>query len=207
MLTLHLFRHGETDFNAEGRVQGQYDSVLTENGIAQAEAARPTVKALGITAAYASSNVRARHTAEILTQNLAHAPTLRDDLKEIKMGVLEKQLYADLAKTMPDAIKAFSQDPASFDVEGGETFQQVQNRGVAAIEDIIRMEKTGTVLIVAHGAILKMIFIHYAGLALNDFRTPPMLGNCSHSIMEIDGDQRKLTQIGDASTAGSAWSA
>lgn len=205
MLTLHLFRHGETNFNAEGRVQGQFDSILTENGIAQAAERRPFVESLNITAAYASSNLRARHTAEIMTQNLPHDLQLRDDLKEIKMGVMEQKLYADLAKTMPDTVNAFSQDPASFNVEGGETFQQVQDRGVSAIEDIIAIEQTGTVLVVAHGAILKMIFIHYTGLNLSDFRTPPMLSNCSHSIIEVEGDARRLTQISDAPTHGTVW--
>lgn len=205
MLTLHLFRHGETNFNAERRVQGQFDSVLTEKGIAQAEAARPVVEGLGITAAYASSNVRARHTAEIMTRNLPLDLHIRDDLKEIKMGVMERQLYADLMRTMPEAMKAFSNDPASFRAEGAETFEQVQNRGVASIEDIIETEKEGTVLVVAHGAILKMIFVHYAGLDLNAFRTPPMLGNCSHSILEIEGDRRRITQIGNEDTQETVW--
>ena len=205
MLTLHFFRHGETNFNAEGRVQGQFDSILTDNGIAQAEAARPTVEGLGISATYSSSNVRARHTAEIMTQNLPLDLTLLDDLKEIKMGILEQQLYADLAKTMPDAVKSFVENPEDFNVEGGETFEQLRVRGVSAIEDIIALEKTGTVLVVAHGAILKTVFSHYAGLGLGNLQTPPRLGNCSHSIMEVEGEMRRIIQIGNEPATGTVW--
>lgn len=206
MLTLHLFRHGETNFNAEGRVQGQFDSILTENGISQAEAARPIAEALAPQAAYASSNVRARHTAEIMTENMSLDLKLRDDLKEIKMGILEQKLYADLAETHPGTIQAFREQPDTYKVEGGESFKDVQDRGVAAIEDIIAAEKTGTVLIVAHGAILKTIFAYYAGVSLRDIWTAPSLHNCCHNIIEIGSDgKRRVTQKADQPTAGTVW--
>ena len=206
MLTLHLFRHGQTNFNAEGRVQGQFDSVLTEDGIAQAEAVRPVVESLELQAAYASSNVRARHTAEIMTENLSLDLMLRDDLKEIAMGEMEQILYADLAETHAEHVTAFRQRPAEYKLEGAETFQQVQDRGVSAVEDIISEEKSGSVLIVAHGAILKTIFAHYAGVDLNDIWTAPSLHNCCHSILEARADgSRRLTQKADKPTAGTIW--
>ena len=206
MLTLHLFRHGQTNFNAEGRVQGQFDSILTKDGIAQAEAARPIVEAIQPTAAYASSNVRARHTAEIMTQNLPLDLNLRDDLKEIAMGEMEQLLYADLASTHAEHVAAFRERPADYKLAGAETFQQVQDRGVAAVEDIIAAEQRGSVLIVAHGAILKTVFAHYAGVDLNDLWTAPSLHNCCHSIMEIGADgSRRLTQKADEPTAGTIW--
>ena len=206
MLTLHLFRHGETNFNAEGRVQGQFDSILTENGIAQAEAVRPIIESLDPKAAYASSNVRARHTAEIMTQNLPLALNLRDDLKEIGMGPMEQKLYADLAETHGEHVSAFRKNPAEYKLEGAETFQQVQDRGVAAIEEIITVEKTGSVLVVAHGAILKTIFAHYAGVALSELWTAPSLHNCCHNILEVGADgSRRVTQKADVPTAGTIW--
>ena len=206
MLTLHLFRHGQTNFNAEGRVQGQFDSVLTEDGIAQADAARSIVEALQPTAAYASSNVRARHTAEIMTQNLSLELNLRDELREIMMGEMEQRLYADLAETHAEHVAAFRQRPADYKLEGAETFKQVQDRGVCAIEEIISAEKSGAVLIVAHGAILKTVFAHYAGVNLNDIWTEPSLHNCCHSIIEVGSDgSRRITQKADEPTAGTIW--
>ena len=206
MLTLHLFRHGETNFNAEGRVQGQFDSILTENGISQAEAARPILEAIAPTAAYASSNIRARHTAEIMTQNLPLELTLRHDLKEIKMGPMEQQLYADLTQTHAEHVTAFRQSPADYKLEGAETFQQVQDRGVSAIEDIISREKSGSVLVVAHGAILKTIFAHYSDVPLNDIWTAPSLHNCCHNIIEVDADgSRRVTQKAGEPTEGTVW--
>ena len=206
MLTLHLFRHGQTNFNAEGRVQGQFDSILTEEGIAQAEAARPTVEALALKAVYTSSNVRARHTADIMTQNLSLDLNLRDDLREIMMGEMEQLLYADLAQTHSEHVSAFRERPADYNLAGAETFQQVQDRGVAAIEDIIATEKSGSVLIVAHGAILKTIFAHYSGVHLNDIWTAPSLHNCCHSILEVGADgTRQVTQKAGEPTAGTIW--
>ena len=206
MLTLHLFRHGETNFNAEGRVQGQFDSILTENGIAQAEAVRPAVEALQPQSAYSSSNVRARHTAEIITRNLSLDLTLRDDLKEIGMGPMEQILYAELAETHAEHVAAFRERPAEYQLDGAETFQQVQDRGVAAIEDIISAEQSGSVLIVAHGAILKTIFAHYAGVPLNDIWAAPSLHNCCHNIIEVGADgSRRVTHKADKPTDGTIW--
>ena len=73
MLQLHLVRHGQTNFNAQRKIQGQYDSVLDETGHQQAEQLRPDIESLHITAVYSSSNLRARQT----TFTIAHAAFCR----------------------------------------------------------------------------------------------------------------------------------
>ena len=206
MLTLHFFRHGQTNFNAEKRVQGQFDSVLTELGIAQAKELRSQIEALNLNAIYASTNVRARHTAQILTKNLMLEIKLKDGLREIMMGPWQERLYLEVAKNSPDEMENFIKTPDKFALKGAETFAQVQSRGVKTIEAILASEKTGHVLIVSHGVMIKTILCYYAKLGLRHVWDVPHLGNCSHSIIEVYGcDDCRVTKVGDKTSNGTIW--
>ena len=211
MLTLHLIRHGQTNFNVERRVQGQFDSVLTADGIEQAKAFAPDVAALGIKSAYSSSNIRASHTAEILTDGLGLTLNIRDDLREIMMGPWQERLYADVIKTHPEQLRQFRDEPHKFKIDGAETVRDVQDRGVKAVEEIIATEiEAGAdhVMIVSHGVILKTILTHYAGLPLKDIWVEPHLTNCSHSILKATKDgQCHITQIAGEDISGTEWAA
>ena len=208
MLTLHFFRHGQTNFNAEKRVQGQFDSVLTELGIEQAIDSRSLVEQLSLSAVYTSTNVRAMHTAQILTENLTLDIGLRDGLREIMMGPWQERLYAEVAKSDPDDMENFIKAPDKFVMKGAETFAQVQSRGVKTLEAIIASEKQGHVLIVSHGVMIKTILCRYAKLGLRHVWDNPHLGNCSHSIVEVRGhEDYKVTKVGDKRPQGTIWAA
>lgn len=206
MLTLHFIRHGQTNFNAEKRVQGQFDSVLTDLGIAQAREARLKIAGLKLKAVYASSNIRARHTAEILTENLRLDIAYKDGLREIMLGSWQERLYSDAKQSDPDQMQAFAKFPEKFALKGAETFGQVQERGVKCVEDIIKAERQGHVLIVSHGVMIKTILCHYAKVDLNHLWEEPHLGNCSHSIIKWDDKGGfALAQVGDKSPLGTIW--
>lgn len=205
-MTLHLIRHGQTNFNAEKRVQGQFDSVLTDIGIQQAKDIKSKIEGLDLKAVYSSTNIRARHTAEILTQNLSLDIAYRDGLREIMMGPWQEKLYSDVSQTAPEQMEAFMHAPERFALEGAETFAQVQARGVKAIKAIIKSRARGRVLIVSHGVMIKTILCHYAGVSLRHVWDKPHLGNCSHSVIEFDnqGDCH-VTSVGDNSPKGTIW--
>ena len=208
MLTLHLVRHGQTNFNAERRVQGQFDSVLTELGEQQAAAMQSVVSDLNLTAVYSSSNVRARRTAEIMVANQPSEISIRDDLREIYMGPWQCRLWTEVAQENPEQVRHFMTEPDRFSFEGCETFEDLQSRGVSAVEEIIQSELEGRVLIVSHGAILKTILAYYSNVPIRDMWAEPSLENCSHSIMEIDRQgQRSVRQISGEDVAGTFWDA
>ena len=73
-MKLHLIRHGQTNWNAEKRVQGQSESELDAIGPQQAEGRRPTIESLGIGAVYSSTSLRTRQTTDILAANI-NAPS------------------------------------------------------------------------------------------------------------------------------------
>lgn len=212
MVTIHFVRHGQTNYNAERRVQGQFDSVLTEAGILQAQQLQPTISKLGITAAWSSSNVRARHTAEILVKGLPLELECRDDLREIFMGEWQHRYWSEVEENDGEQFRYFMTEPDRFQVEGCETFEELQTRGVAAVEDIIRAESEseevieGQVLIVSHGAILKAILGYYANVPLGKIWSEPGLQNCSHSVMTATPDgERDVVSIAGESVVGTIW--
>lgn len=215
MLKLHFLRHGQTDFNLERRVQGQYDSQLTEMGVSQAKAAAQMVATLDIKSAYSSTNLRAKHTAQLAIDGLGLELKTRDGLREIMMGAWQQQLYADVRLSDPERLNHFQDAPHKFHLDGAETFQDLQARGVKAVEEIIAAEMAHikptdsaprNVLIVSHGAILKTIFAHYAAVPLSDIWAEPHLQNCSHSLIEVSSDNaRSLVHIAGEKTDGTIW--
>jgi len=98
MLQVYLVRHGETQWNAERRIQGQSDSALTENGERQAWQVAERARALGITHIISSDLGRTRRTAEIIAEACGCDIILDERLRELNMGVLERRKMASLTE-------------------------------------------------------------------------------------------------------------
>lgn len=97
MLQVYLVRHGETQWNAERRIQGQSDSPLTAKGESQAVQVGERVRTYGITHVIASDLGRTRRTAEIIADACGCGVTLDSRLRELDMGVLEQRHLIRLA--------------------------------------------------------------------------------------------------------------
>ncbi|VEC87006.1 Phosphoglycerate mutase [Raoultella ornithinolytica] len=98
MLQVHLVRHGETQWNAERRIQGQSDSPLTPHGERQAWQVGERARTLGITHIIASDLGRTRRTAEIIAEACGCDVILDSRLRELDMGVLEKRHIDSLSE-------------------------------------------------------------------------------------------------------------
>ena len=214
MLTLHLIRHGQTDYNAIRRIQGQAESQLDDVGRQQAQVRRTALAPLEFHAVVSSSADRTRATTELLLEGRDPQPPVsyRDDLREIHLGDWQHRMWDDVIAEEPEAARHFREQPDRFDLPGAESFFTIQTRGVAAIEDIIASHQlatsaTGTahLLIVSHGAILQTILAHYHGVPMSALWDVPRLANCSHSIIEVSGTQRQVTQVGDVPVEQSGW--
>ena len=199
MTTLHLIRHGETNWNAEGRIQGQMESVLTDLGRQQASELQKRLLDYSFDRVYCSSSVRARQTTAIALGHHPHPVTYRDDLREIFLARWEGFLYAEIEASDPEAIHAFRNEPHKFDVEGAETFHALQQRALAAVDAIIRECRGQEVAIISHGAWIKSVLSHYEGRPLSRFWEPPRMHNCCHSIVHIpvDGDKPRIIRYAD----------
>lgn len=171
MPKLILVRHGQTDFNAQRRYQGQTDNPLNVVGMAQAATLRRRLAEMKLDAVYVSDLLRARQTAEIALQghpaNLN--PTFLPTLREAGGGKFEGLTWEEMNERYPEAVKLWVEDKIRYGPPEGENVAQVVARVQQALAQIIA-EQSGderSVLIVAHGGILGILLCHLMGMDLN----------------------------------------
>lgn len=182
MARLILVRHGATDWNGERRWQGQADPPLNARGLEQAAALAQVLQGSGMSALYSSDLQRACQTAEALSLASGLPLNLEPRLREVHLGEWQGLLTDEIRTRYAEAFERRSQDPMSIAPPGGETGLQVQQRALAAVEEILRRHPEETVGIVSHGFTLAVLRLHYESV-------PPerlwelVLGNCE--IVEI----------------------
>lgn len=184
---LYLVRHGESVYNAEGRVQGQSDIPLSPLGEEQSEAVAEALARVPVTVIYSSPLLRARQTAERIAARHG-LPILFDDrLKELHAGIFQGKLRRELQELFPEEYAAWSSGDPHYVIPGGQSRQQVRDRGEAVLRDIA-VRHTGHTVVVGHGALFR--FAMAALLAGNDVLEFPPLANGSITILAYDGDGR-----------------
>ncbi|HZT84749.1 MAG TPA: histidine phosphatase family protein [Gaiellaceae bacterium] len=157
MTTLLLVRHGETDWNADGRLQGQTDRPLSEFGRRQALQLAEELAGERIEAIYASDLARARETAEIVGERLGLPVALDPDLREKDWGTWE-------------GLTAAERDRVEFVGESTEEHQERILRALRRISE--RHPGDGRVLVVTHGGSMRRVQTAALGWAL------PVVENC-----------------------------
>ena len=147
---LLVLRHGQSEWNALGRWQGQADIALTPEGIEQARQAAKKIGKFDLIAA--SSLQRARHTAEIIAEKHGVNDLIIDDrLKESFIGPWEGLTYEEIESGWPGYLESFKQPP---DFESN---QNVVNRMTAAFVDIAAKCRGGQALIISHSGVIRTI--------------------------------------------------
>ena len=157
MTTLLLVRHGETDWNADGRLQGQTDRPLSDYGRRQARKLAGELEGEELEAIYSSDLARARETAEIVGERLGLPVELDPELREKDWGTWE-------------GLTAVERDRVEF---VGESTQAHQERILGALRRIAeRHPRDCRVLVVTHGGSMRRVQTSAMGLAL------PVVENC-----------------------------
>jgi broad specificity phosphatase PhoE len=157
MTELLLVRHGETDWNAEGKLQGHTDRPLNEYGRRQAQALAEQLAGDSIDAVYASDLSRARETAEILGAKLGLPVVVDPDLREKNWGNWE-------------GLTSDERLHVEFE---GETSEAHRDRTLVAVQRIVERHPEGRIVVVTHGGSLRRIQAAVSGFAL------PVIENCA----------------------------
>ncbi len=153
---LFLARHGETDWNAESRWQGQTDVPLNARGREQARALAGLLRGAGLRSVATSDLARARVTAEIVADALGLAVDLVDpDLRERGYGCFEGLTRAEVAERFPDAWARHVADPGPA-IPGGESRDELLARLVRASARVART-LPGPALVVMHGGSMRAL--------------------------------------------------
>ena len=162
--TWYLVRHGETTWNAEGRMQGQFESTLNPLGRTQAVRSGETLARLGVDQVYASPLLRVRQTLAEIAIHLPFAPVFDDRLKEWSSGDWSGCLYAEIAKRWPAEFAAWDADRYSVRPPGGENFIDLERRAESFFSDV-ETSRHPRIAIVAHGFINRALAGQLMGLS------------------------------------------
>jgi len=166
--TLLLVRHGETDWNAEGRLQGHTDRPLSDYGRRQARRLAEELEGEGLEAIYSSDLARAHETAEIVGERLGLPISLEPALREKDWGSWE-------------GLDAVERDRVEF---VGESTEAHQERMLRALRRIAELHPgNGRVLVVTHGGSMRRVQTAAMGMAL------PVVENCGRWLCACENGE------------------
>jgi alpha-ribazole phosphatase len=161
---LLLVRHGETDWNRQRRYQGQSDVPLNETGREQAAAAGRRLARQQISHLVSSDLRRARQTAEVIAARCQLEVRHDSRLREMSFGAWEGLTHDQIQARWPGARTAWFADPVHTAPPEGETLAQVSERVQAVLKEIARAQGGQTVVLVAHGGVLRTLICLAVGL-------------------------------------------
>lgn len=183
MLQVYLVRHGETEWNAARRIQGQSDSPLTAKGLFQARQVAERVCKEGITHVITSDLGRTRHTAQIIADACGCEVIEEPRLRELHMGVLEERILDGLTEQEEVWRKQMVDGSPKGRIPEGETMTELATRMRAALDSCLELPEGSKPLLVSHGIALGSLISTILGLPAYAERRL-RLRNCSLSRVD-----------------------
>ena len=179
-----LWRHGQTEWNMAGRLQGQTDVPLDKVGREQAKTAARLLQWLQPSAIVSSDLSRAVDTARALADLVGLDVTLDKGLRETFVGTWQGLTDAEIKERFPEEYAAWREDHAHQRRGGGEIEAEVADRAVAAIERALEtVPNRGTLVIVTHGGTARVTIGKLLGLPEKYSGVLGGLSNCSWSVL------------------------
>jgi probable phosphoglycerate mutase len=195
---LTLVRHGETEWNAAGRIQGHLDIPLSDTGLAQAAAIGRRLGGEAFDAILSSDLERALQTSRPIVRHLGQT-ILRDArLRERHLGVLQGLTGEEAAIRQPQAWGAFKARNPEAVLEGGETLGEFSQRVVGLIDELLTTHAGRRLLLVTHGGVLDAAYRHATGMPLDALRDFPIY-NASVNVLRHRGSVWAIESWGDIS--------
>lgn len=195
--TIYFIRHGETDWNLQGRWQGHADIPLNDIGRRQAVLMAQRLQQEGIQfeAIYSSDLTRAFQTAWELGAQVRVPVQLLPPLREIDIGAWSGMTTPEIRERFPIETRLM-EEGQDIPRGGGETLAALMRRVVAAVETTTRRHPGKTLAMVTHGGCIRAALSHALD-ASGSWATLPHIGNTSLTIIECNGDSWHAVRIND----------
>ena len=161
-----LIRHGETEWNSQQRMQGHSNSDLSSVGQAQIQALGQWMKNVPFDLIYSSDSLRAKQTAEAITQFSGHELKIDLRLREKNLGVFEGLTSEEARERHPEVFRLLKTAGSKYVIDEGESTQQLQDRALEIVDEIRIKHPEERVLLVTHGGFIRVVMKHSLGLSL-----------------------------------------
>jgi 2,3-bisphosphoglycerate-dependent phosphoglycerate mutase len=169
---LLLIRHGETAWNAEGRIQGMLDVPLNALGLQQAQrVADELARIVDVAEMVSSDLVRTRETATPITNATGFEPRFDARIRERHFGVWQGMTYEEWRAKDAEGMARYNAGEPDYGPEGGETARQFLERCVSAVTDLAMGSREKTLVLVTHGGVVSSMVRHSNGLNPQSART------------------------------------
>lgn len=191
--TLVLWRHGETEYNIAGRMQGHIDSELTAAGRRQARSGAAALRRFHPELIIASDLRRATDTATILGAEIGVPVQLDKRLRETHLGQWQGATANEVARDSPVEHERWRVDP-TFAPPGGESRFDVADRSTEVVTDLLRQgeECPDTVLLAAHGGVITALTARLVGFEVDSWPGLGGIDNCHWVQLSCSADRWRL---------------
>ncbi len=201
MTKVILVRHGQTLWNLEMKYQGHCDIALTDKGLRQAELAAERLATEKVSAVYASDLNRAFKTAECIGAKHGLGVTAIPELREINFGDWEGMTFEGISDPAnshwsEEMTKVFSH-PGEAQIPGGETFHEVKERAMSALNQLVAAHPNQTIVVVSHGGTIRTVLCALLDIHLNNIWKIKQ-DNTAINMLEYCDDAVFVSLVNDA---------
>jgi glucosyl-3-phosphoglycerate phosphatase len=193
---LVLWRHGETDYNAALRMQGQLDSRLTAKGLGQVRRATPVLAALRPEVLVTSDLSRAADTAVVLAAETGLPLRVDKRLRETHLGQWQGLTHAEVEAACPGCLQAWRLNPECAP-PGGETRVQVATRAAELVSELDAVSG-GTAVLCTHGGLISGLTPLLLGLPVSGWPVFSGISNCHWTVLLRRGSGWRLASYNTA---------
>ena len=197
MALFYFLRHGETEWNAEGRLCGCSDVPLSENGRRQAQLLAHRLKSVPAQELYSSPLVRALETARLIGQAIGRVPVVDQRLIELNYGEWEGHTFEECRRSSPDRYRAWEMDPAAVAPPQGESGAHLVERVWPFMDELSKRHPGGNVVVVCHKTVCRLLACHIMGIPLAEYRQRVRMDNSALNIFATHGEHWRVVTLND----------
>ena len=184
-LNIYFVRHGETLWNKEERIQGELDSPLTIKGIEDIQKLAGNLSGVEFDAVYSSELGRAYETASILSDGRHRIKRLKE-FNEKNFGDWQGMEIKEIYRKYPMQAEFYFNDIENYNNKeiNAESLEHALKRFVLGVRKIVKSLRTGNVLVVSHGTILKLFFNYIDNKDVNELNEKDLMENTSFRVLQ-----------------------